>query len=84
MASNSVVVTTTFILIVFVLGVLFKVRSVYADKEVTNYSFIPIYLIFFLLIISNYTIGTNMVMDSDTDDDTTPDSQIEIEKRINN
>lgn len=82
MASNSVIVTTTIILFIFIVGVLLIGRSI--NKEVSNYSFIPIYFIIFLFIISNYTIGTNMVVENDSDDESTQDPQVEIEKRISN
>ena len=84
MTSNSVIVITTIILFVFTGGLLFNIRNFIIDIPQSKYSFLFVYFILFLLIISNYTIGTNIKVIDKSKDEPTNEPQEEIEKRISN
>lgn len=84
MASNSIIVTTTIILFVFIAGLIFNFRNLIVDNPQSKYSFLFIYFILLLSIISNYIIGTNMKVDDKSQDGSTDDPQEKNEKRISN
>lgn len=84
MASDSIIITTSIILFVFIGGVIYNFRSIIVSDRESKFSFIPLYFILLLFIISNYIIGTNIKVEDKSKDELTQDPQLEIEKKLTN